>query len=309
MTGGAGFIGYHLSKYLSSEHDITIVDNLSRGKMDDDFKELVDVVGFINMDMTNYKDFSKLDCYDYIIHLVAVNGTKNFYKNPYGTARTNALTLINMLDWIKEHKMPKKFIWTSSSEVYAQTPKIPIPTPEEVDMTINDPFNPRLSYASSKIFGEVVVSSFSKNFGLPFMIVRPHNIYGPRMGYDHVIPEFIQRILSKEDPFKIYGGNETRSFCYIDDFIDGISRLMFCDEANQIYHIGNPSEIKIIDLAKMMFDLFNHNPELEICPSLEGSVMRRCPDISKLQKLGYNPRVSLEEGLCKTFDWYTKKEM
>ena len=309
MTGGAGFLGYHLSKKLAEKHNVIIIDNFSRGKHDKDFSELIEHpnVEFIQLDMGTYKNFEKLDKdFDIIFHLAARNGTVAFYDTPYEVARTNLLSLVHVLDWLgKEEINLKKFIWTSSSETYAQTPNIPIPTPENVSLTINDVFNPRLSYAGSKIMGEILVTNYSRMYNLPFIILRPHNIFGERAGQDHVIPEMIQRIISKENPFALFGGNETRSFCYVSDFVDGAILSAFVAEPNQIYNIGNPTETKIIDLAYLMFELFNHHPKLKILPTLKGSTTRRCPDITKLSKLGYQPKVSLKEGLLKTYEWYS----
>jgi nucleoside-diphosphate-sugar epimerase len=308
ITGGAGFLGYHLANHLKNDHEVELVDNLSRGKHDEDFNTLLehDNVTFKRCDLNSYKNLETLDNdYQYIFHLAARNGTINFYEYPYEVARTNILTLMHMLDWMgKNYCKPKKFIFTSSSETYARTPNIQIPTPENVLLTIDDVFNPRLSYAGSKIAGEILLTNYAKQYELNYDIVRPHNIYGPRMGYDHVIPEFIKRILDKENPFTIYGGHETRSFCYVDDFVDGICKVAFNDSSRQVYHIGNPKETRIIDLANMMFVSFNHNPQLKILPVLKGSCMKRCPDITKISKLGYEPKVELEDGLRKTFEWY-----
>lgn len=300
-----------MANLLKEKHDVTIIDNLSRGKYDEDIKELIEHknIVFQQRDLNTYSQLQSLETdFEYIFHLAARNGTINFYEFPYEVARTNTLTLMHMLDWMGQNCKPKKFIWTSSSEVYATTPNIPIPTPELTNMTINDPFNPRLSYAASKILGEVLVTSYAKTYDLNFTIVRPHNIYGPRMGYDHVIPEFIKRILSKEDPFTIYGGQETRSFCYIDDFLDGLTKVSFYDNGNNIYHLGNPTETKIMDLAYLLFEILKYHPKIKILPTLKGSCMRRCPDITKVSKLGYIPKVSLKEGLLKTYNWYSHVE-
>jgi nucleoside-diphosphate-sugar epimerase len=316
ITGGAGFIGFHVAKYLAErEYDITLCDNLFRGSVDYDLKMLIERenVKFVEIDLIKAENFKVLEKdYDYIYHLAAINGTKYFYEIPHEVLRVNILTLINLLDWLVNTDC-KKMVWTSSSETYAGTMKIsnlPIPTSEEVALTIEDVFNPRFSYAGSKILGELLCINYSRAFGFNVSIVRPHNIYGPRMGYEHVIPEFIKRIIRKEDPFKIYGGNQSRAFCYIDDFVRGIKLVEESSKTNgEIINIGNDKEeIIITDLAQKMFDLFNFHPELETLPAPKGSIDRRCPNISKAKRLtGYEPHINLESGLQKTYEWYLRE--
>lgn len=313
VTGGAGFIGFHLLKRLvEDDFDVTICDNLFRGKMDSSLKKLIkkENIDFIKCDMTNKEELDRLERdYDYVYHLAAINGTKYFYTIPNTVLRVNILALLNLLDWIIDTDC-KKMVFLSSSEVYAGTPDKPIPTPEDVKLTISDVKNPRFSYAGSKILGELLCINYAKAFGLDITIIRPHNIYGPRMGYEHVIPQLIMRIIGKENPFKIYGGNQTRAFCYIDDFVNGIllaSRSYKTKDS--IFNIGNDKEeIAIIDLAKKMFKLFKFNPEIEILEPPAGSTNRRCPDIYKVRKLlGYEPKIDLNYGLKETYEWYSQK--
>jgi len=313
ITGGAGFIGFHLAKYLSEkDYEITISDNLFRGKIDYDFQNLIGRrnVEFINTDLTERKEFNKFKKdYDYVYHLAAINGTRYFYEIPHEVLRVNVLSLVNVLDWLVTSNC-KRLIWTSSSEVYAGTAiisKAPMPTPEEVPLTIADVFNPRSSYAGSKIIGELLCINYAKQHGFHLSILRPHNIYGPRMGYEHVIPQFIERVIKKETPFKIYGGEQSRAFCFIEDFVRGIRLVAESSRTNgEITNIGNDKEeIKIIDLAQKMFEISGFYPKLKILPSPKGSVNRRCPDITKVKKLvGYEPRIDLDTGLQKTYDWY-----
>ena len=317
ITGGAGFIGFRLGKYLADkDYEVTICDNLFRGKMDYYFKNLIerDNIRFVKIDLTEREELDKFEKdYDNIYHLAAINGTKYFYEIPHKVLRVNILTLINLLDWLINTDC-RKMVWTSSSETYASTMKIsdiPIPTSEEVPLTIDDVFNPRISYAGSKIVGELLCINYSRVFGFNVSIVRPHNIYGPRMGYEHVIPEFIKRIIIKEDPFKIYGGNQSRAFCYVDDFVKGIRLIGESSKTNgEIINMGNDNEeIIITDLAQKMFDLFGFHPKLEFLPAPRGSIDRRCPDISKAKRLvGYEPQINLEVGLQKTYVWYLKEE-
>ena len=313
VTGGAGFIGYHLGKSLAGEgHEVNLCDNLFRGKMDGELQKLREQsnVSFFTCDLTQREELDKLEKdYDQVYHLAAINGTRYFYEVPETVLRVNVLALVNLLDWFVEN-CSGKILFASSSEVYAGTARafgVPIPTPEDVSLVIDDVQNPRLSYAGSKIIGELFSINYQRAYKFPMTIIRYHNIYGPRMGYEHVIPEFCLRILSKEGPFRIYGGSESRAFCYIDDAIRATKLAMDSTSTNnEIVHIGNPNEeITITELANKMFGLFNFYPSVEILPAPQGSVNRRCPDITKLTRLtGYRPETDLAEGLKKTFDWY-----
>lgn len=313
ILGGAGFIGFHLSGHLADEgYQVTIGDNLSRGRADDDFKQLVNRsnVKFIEVDLTQRRELDKLEKdFDIVYHLAAINGTRYFYEIPHEVLRVNILSLINVLDWLVNAEC-KKMLWTSSSETYAGTStltRIPFPTPEEVPLVIANVFNPRFSYAGSKIIGELLCLNYAKAYGLNLNIVRPGNVYGPRMGYEHVIPEFIMRLIKRENPFKIYGGHQTRSFCFVEDFIRGVKLVGESPKANgEIINLGNDKEeIHIEDLARRMFNLFNFHPKIESLPPPKGSVDRRCCDINKARTLlGYEPQISLEIGLPITYDWY-----
>ncbi len=317
ITGGAGFIGYHLAKSLANQnYNITILDNLERGKEDKELKKLIEKenVHFIKGDITKTEAFNSLDNFDYVYHLAAINGTENFYKIPDKVLKVGIIGTINVLDWFVKQKKGK-LLFSSSSEAYAGTSKLlgdkfPIPTPEEIPLVVEDVKNVRWSYGASKILSEVAIHSYAKAHSLKdFVIIRYHNIYGPRMGFEHVIPQFIERIIKKEAPFKIFGGEETRTFCYVDDAVKATRLVMESEKTNgQTIHIGrSDGEIKIIDLAKELFNTINVNPHIEIMPAPEGSVMRRCPDISKLKALGFKPEIDLDEGLKRTFEWYGGK--
>jgi nucleoside-diphosphate-sugar epimerase len=317
ITGGAGFIGYHLAKYLSNnDYSVTILDNFARGRSDDEFETLIkrDNVKFIRADITESSSFESLATYDYIYHLAAINGTGNFYNIPDKVLRVGVLGTINILDWfVKQNK--GKLLFSSSSETYAGAlgllgQDFPIPTPEDVPLVIEDPTNVRWSYGASKIIGEIAFHAYAKAHKMSnFSIIRYHNIYGPRMGFEHVIPQFIERIVNNEDPFTIYGGQETRTFCYIDDAVIATKMIMENASSNgHVTHVGrSDGEIKIIDLAKLLFEISSVKPNLKIEPPIEGSVMRRCPDVDVLSSLGFTPSVDLAEGLKKCYEWYETK--
>ncbi len=321
ITGGAGFIGYFLAKHLLQDpnNKILLTDNLQRGRMDEDLTKILeenkDRISFTNLDLTDPQSFAGLDKdFDHAYHLAAINGTKNFYEMPHETLRINTLTLTNILDWITKLEKKPKLCFTSSNEAYAGAlesfGQLPIPTPEKVPLVISDTYNPRWTYAATKLIGELFVIHYAERYGFPAVIVRPHNFYGPRAGYDHVIPEFCQRIQAKTDPFPIYGADDTRTFCYITDAVRAMQLLMDSTATDkhpiETVHIGDFEEIDMQSLAQRLFKVVGWAPsKVDIHPSPAGSVKRRLADISKLQALtGWKPEVSLDQGLKETYNWY-----
>ena len=317
ITGGAGFIGFHLAKQLSSDgFGVHIADNFQRGKKDNDFNSLLNQkkVKLIQLDVTKENQFSKLDNdYNQVYHFAAINGTGNFYRIPDQVLKVGTVGTINVLEWFSKKNKNGKILFSSSSETYGGLLKIlgnkfKIPTPENTPLIVEDPKNVRWSYGASKILGEVAFFSYAKTNNFRFTIVRYHNIYGPRMGYEHVIPQFIERIVKKENPFRIFGSEQTRAFCYADDAVRATQLAMENEKTNNdIVHIGrDDAEIKIIDLAENLFDIANYHPRIKAEKEAEGTVQRRCPDTTKLKNLGFKPKVDLKEGLKRTYDWYKK---
>lgn len=321
ITGGAGFIGYHLSQHLLDswkDAELTLVDNLARGRRDEDFeKGLKDPrVTFLTLDLTDLASYQRLGKgYTHVYHLAALNGTKLFYEMPQEVLRVNTLALVSMLEWFRKENKEGKFCFTSSNEAYAgglsAFGKLPIPTPEKVPLVIDDPYNPRWSYASTKLVGELFVIHYAAQYHFRALIVRPHNFYGPRAGYGgHVIPDFCERIAACTDPFPIYGADDTRTFCYITDAVRAIALLMESPKTDgqpiETVHIGDWEEHTIRELAEKMFRVVGWKPKsLDIKNSPPGSVKRRLADVSKLQGLtGWKPEVPLGEGLRRTYEWY-----
>lgn len=315
ITGGAGFIGYHLSKYLVDKgYEVTIIDNFSRGNEDEDFINLIEKenVFFIKGDLTDPKTLENVkDSFDYIYHLAMINGTPNFYKIPDKVLDIGILGTLNLLKWLSRKRNKGKLLFASSSEVYASALKImknfPIPTPEEVPLVIDDPTNVRWSYGASKMIGEVMMHSYAKIGKIKdYCIIRYHNVYGPRMGFDHVIPQVIERIMKKENPFKIYGAEQTRTFCYVEDAVRATQLVMESRQTNgKTIHIGrSDDEIKIKNLIEKLFEIADYDPKRENVDAPTGSVDRRCPDTTKLKNLGFKAMIDLDEGLRKCFGWY-----
>lgn len=321
VTGGSGFIGYHLAAYLADREDmeVTVIDNHARGVPDDMFAELIarPNVRFLNADMTSKDFYGQLSGrYDHVYHLAAINGTKNFYERPYEVLRANILTLMNMLEFCTPDNCGA-FLYSSSSETYAGTfncfldehPEF-IPSRENIPLTIDNVLNPRWSYGSSKMVGEVMTANYCRVNKIPFKIIRYHNIYGPRMGYDHVLPEFIKRIYDRKDPFEVFGGQETRAFCDVRDGVRATEAVMLSEKCSgEIVNIGkSDEEIRIIDLLHKLLDIADYHPQIEIRPAPAGCVMRRCPSTEKLCELtGFRSAYTLDEGLPVIYAWYMKR--
>jgi nucleoside-diphosphate-sugar epimerase len=179
-------------------------------------------------------------------------------------------------------------------------------------MSIPDPLNPRYSYAGGKIISELMAINYGRRYFEKTVIVRPHNVYGPDMGQEHVIPEFairmqqqMARYPSGVIPFEIQGdGRQTRSFVYIDDFVDGCARAFLQGDNLGIYHIGTQEEVAMTTVAELVARACGRQIEVVAGPERAGGTPRRCPDISKVRALGYEPQVSLEEGVRRTVAWY-----
>ncbi|RJQ36811.1 NAD-dependent epimerase/dehydratase family protein [Candidatus Parcubacteria bacterium] len=319
ITGGAGFIGYHLARHLltATKADLVSADNLQRGRMDDAFDKLIanPRVRFMALDLTNAAAYGELGTgFTHIYHLAAINGTKNFYEMPHEVLRINILSLFFVLDWMRAQNPGAKICFTSSNEAYAgglhAFGALPFPTPEAVPLVIEDPYNPRWSYAGTKLIGEQIMIHYATKYGLRGLVVRPHNFYGPRAGYEHVIPQLSLRIASREDPFALMGADETRSFCYIEDAVRAMRMLMESSATDgqpiETVHIGDRNEVSVAALADALFAIAGWTPrELVRKPAPAGSVKRRLPDITKLERLaGWRPEIPFEEGLRRTYEWY-----
>jgi nucleoside-diphosphate-sugar epimerase len=306
ILGGAGFIGLHLARRLKDAgHAVTIVDDFSRGRDDPELAALD--VRVLHADLTDSRSYETLPRgWDQIYMLAAVVGVQNVENDPARVIRINTLALLNLLEWILP---PERLFFASTSETYADgvtAGLVPVPTPETVPLIIQEVSARRSAYGVSKLLGEAAVTHMARAKGVPYVIGRFHNVYGARMGMDHVIPQLFLRAAHREDPFRIYGMDQSRAFCHVDDATEAMSQLMAIDAAvGETVHIGNDTETKIADLGELILRLVDFNPELESRPAPTGSVARRCPDLTKLRALtGYEPKVSLEDGVQRTIEWY-----
>jgi len=310
VTGGTGFIGRNVVMGLVKQgYEVRVFDNNSRGNVDS-LGEYLDELEFVEGDIRDERAVEKVcQDMDIVVHLAYINGTEYFYKKPYQILDVGIRGMLNVLEAHRKHQF-SKILLASTSEVY-QTPQN-VPTPEEVPLIVPDSLNPRYSYGGGKIASELLLSNYAFENNLNYKIFRPHNIYGPNMGYEHVIPQLIKKIrdanLQSHDSIariSIQGeGDQTRAFCHIQDFVQGFMKILEDESESRIYNIGRNDEVSIKELVKILARLMNVNIEIRHEPLPLGSTLRRCPDISLLERIGYHSKVSLEEGLLETINWY-----
>jgi nucleoside-diphosphate-sugar epimerase len=316
VTGGAGFVGAALVRRLLGEgHEVVVLDRFSRGKESRIPAGAEIVKGDIREPLM--VRHAAAGC-DTIWHLAYVQGTQTFYADPKDVIDVALRGIMNVLAACEVRQgfaAPDLFL-VSSSEVYQNPPAGMFPTDETVPLSVPDVTNPRYSYGGGKIACELATLAYAQAGLLGRgVIVRPHNVYGPDMGVDHVIPQFALRMRdlpAGERRFPIQGtGRETRSFCHIDDCVDGLMCLYERGEDREVYHLGNPTqEYPIIDLAYMVGACFGRR-DIRVVPGElpKGSPTRRLPDTSKLEAIGYSPKVTLAEGLPETIDWYRTEQV
>ncbi len=300
VTGGTGFIGSHISELLARKNfNVKIYDDNSLGKIHN-IKKFKNRIKFIKGDIRNKKLLKKsLKGVDAVVHLAYINGTKHFYNIPITILDIAVKGLTNIIDCCIDNKIKELYL-ASTAEVFQTAHKIP--TKEDEPLKIPDVHNPRYSYACGKILTEVMGIHYGKKFFKKLVIFRPYNIYGTRMGKDHVIPDFIKRLKkTKGRSFKIQGsGNEIRSFCHIDDFVSAFNLLLTKGKHLNIYNIGTDERIKIKDLAYKMSKILKRKISIKKTPLAKGSTKIRVPDITKIKNIGFKPKLNLDKGLRKS---------
>ncbi len=293
ITGGAGFIGSSLADrfLLSEQYHVVLVDNLLTG----DIRKVPDHprCTFIKCDVNHYDDIAAIMTsytFDYVFHYAAVVGVKRTLENP--------LMVLNDLEGIKniltlcKNTGVKRVFFSSSSEVYGE----PVELPQNEETT---PLNSRLPYAVVKNVGESFCRSFQQEYGLDFTIFRFFNTYGPKQSTDFVISKFIGAALEGK-PLTIYGrGNQTRTFCYIDDNTDCIVKMLEDNlMINEVINIGNDYNVTILEVAELIIRLTHSASEIRFLPPLkEGDMTRRQPDCAKMKTILHKDLISLEAGL------------
>ena len=276
LTGHKGFIGSHYYDYIKNHYEVITYD-LANGQ---DLKDKA---------VTN----SMPDC-DIVVHMAATNSTRLFYEKPTEVSFNNTLPTFNLIERYKNTNT--KFVFTSTCEIFngaIDKGLYPVPTDENVPIMFDNITNPRWSYSIPKALGENLIA----NCGLDWLVLRYFNVYGPKQK-DHFISEFVERV--KQGEYYI-NGNDTRSFCYIDDVVF-ITHELIKNAKNKIINVGRQEEIQIEDVAKCILDIMGIDPSiLKINKGPEGSAKRRCPDTTLAQKLtGFDNYTPLREGLAKT---------
>ena len=300
ITGGAGFVGSHLiERFISKQYNVTVIDNLLTGskKNVEPFIEN-DNFTFIDFDVQHHIEISQ--DLDYVLHLASAASPKAYTQHPINTLKAGSIGTINTLGLAKAKGA--KYLLTSTSEVYGD-PQIS-PQPETYWGNVN-PNGVRSMYDEAKRFAEAAVASYNRIYNLDTRIVRLFNTYGPKMKINdgRVVTNFISQAISGED-ITIYGnGDQTRSFCFVDDTVLGIIKAMESD-SSEVFNIGNPNEITILQLAEKVISLTNSKSAIKFVELPEDDPMQRKPDITKAnKKLDWFPKVSLEDGLMKTIEW------
>jgi len=308
ITGGAGFIGSHLCDRLLAEgHQVIAMDNLSTGSVDniahlaghDDFL-------FIKHDVTNYIYLEgKLDV---VLHLASLPSPVDYLEKPIQTLKVGALGTHKALGLAMEKGA--RFLLASTSEVYGDP--LVHPQPEDYWGNVN-PVGPRGVYDESKRFAEALTMAYHRAHGVETRIARIFNTFGPRMRLDdgRVVPNFVKQALLGE-PLTVYDdGSRTRSFCYVDDMVEGLHRLLLSDEVYPV-NLGNPQEMTILEFAHKVLQVSASSSEIVfVTPKDERTKddpQVRQPDISKARRvLGWEPQISLEEGLRRTIESFRER--
>ena len=306
ITGAAGFIGSHLcERFLREGHEVIGMDNFLTGSPDNiaHLFENPDFT-FLKYDVTNFI-YVKGDL-DLILHFACPASPVDYMNHPIHTMKVDSLGTLNTLGLAKAKGA--RYVFASTSEVYGN-PTVH-PQPETYWGNVN-PLGPRSVYDEAKRFSEALTMAYHREHGIDVRIVRIFNTYGPRMRIDdgRVIPNFVSQALRGED-LTVYGdGSQTRSFCYIDDLVEGIYRVaMKEDIGGEVFNLGNPEEWSILDLAKLILDLTESPSRIKFVDRPEDDPDRRRPDITKAKKvLGWEPKVSLREGLERTISWFRSR--
>ena len=312
VTGGSGFIGSALVRRLVARGDqVRVLDDLSRGRS----RRLADLADAIDFRHGDIRDAAAVHesarGMDSVCHLAYVNGTEFFYSRPELVLDVAIRGMLNVLDACRSAGVGD-LVLASSSEVYQSPPRIP--TGEDAPLLVPDVLNPRYSYGGGKIASELMALNYGRTGFDRVAIFRPHNVIGPDMGWEHVIPQFAVRMADLHAahaegrlPFPIQGtGDETRAYIYIDDFIDGVELVIDRGAHLGIYHVGTMEEVSVRDAATEVAALFGREVELQPGPLQPGSTPRRCPDIAKLRALGFEPRTSFRAALAPTVRWYAE---
>jgi dTDP-glucose 4,6-dehydratase len=304
ITGGTGFLGSHLCDRLIAEGwEVLALDNFITSG-DSNVRHLGKESRF-RLERVDVCDRMEVaGPVDYVLHFASPASPFDYLKFPIETMRVGSVGTQNALDFARAKKA--KFFLASTSECYGD-PEVS-PQPEEYWGRVN-PIGPRAVYDEAKRFGEAMTMAYYRYYAVDTHIVRIFNTYGPRMRLNdgRALPNFVHQALTGK-PITVYGeGNQTRSFCYVSDLIEGIYRLMLSEE-HLPTNIGNPQEITILQFAEKIREHFQNAPPIIFEALPQDDPKQRCPDISKAKRiLGWEPKVGLKEGLQVTMDYFKEQ--
>jgi nucleoside-diphosphate-sugar epimerase len=305
ITGGAGFIGSHLTKFhLSKSDDVTVIDNFVTGNKKNLESELNNKnLKIIEADITEY-NFSQLSSFDIIYDLASPASPKDFQNLSLEILKTNSVGLINLLDFFVKSNSGT-FIFSSTSEVYGD----PLEHPQKESYFGNvNPVGIRSCYDEGKRFAEALMMAYFRKYRKDIRIARIFNTYGPFMRRDdgRVVSNFVNQAINNQ-PLTIYGeGSQTRSLCYVDDMVEGLFLLAKTPGlTGEIINIGNQDEKTILEIADIIKKITLSKSEVVFKPIGKDDPKKRCPDIDKAKKLlNWQPKINLEEGLKKTIEYF-----
>jgi len=301
VTGGAGFLGSHLcDRLLSESHRVICVDNLLTGSMAN-IQHLLERDDFTFLEHDVTIPFEVEESVDNVLHFASPASPIDYLELPIQTLKVGSLGTHNTLGLAKVKSA--RYLLASTSEVYGDP--LVHPQPETYWGNVN-PVGPRGVYDEAKRFAEAMVMAYHRYHGLDTRIVRIFNTYGPRMRPNdgRVVPAFVQQALDGEALTVFGDGGQTRSFCYVADLVDGIWRLLNSEHSEPV-NIGNPAEMTILEFAQTILDLIESESELAYHPLPVDDPKTRQPDITLAQAvLGWEPRISLSEGLATTIDYF-----
>lgn len=307
VTGGAGFLGSSLVRRLcEAGRRVRVFDDASRGKP----RRLEGLsCELVSGDVRDAGALARAAAgAETVVHYAFVNGTRFFYEKPELVLEVGVRGMVNVLDACRDAGV-RELLLASSSEVYQEAPRWP--ADESVPLVVPDPLNPRYSYGAGKILSEMLLlHGWAKGLERA-LIVRPHNVYGPDMGGEHVIPELSLRAarLAAAAPgplrLPIQGdGSQTRAFCHVSDFTEGVLAVLAKGTHRTIYHVGTTEERTMADVARAVARALGREAELVPGPAAPGGVTRRVPDVARLSALGWSPKKPFSEGVAEAARWY-----
>lgn len=308
ITGGAGFIANKLIARLIKNNKILVYDNFHRDTLTGSGLDKHKNIKIVRGDVLEYHELKRsMHNANIVVHAAAIAGIDTVIKCPTKTIRVNLIGTANALEAAKENRVKNRFIDFSTSEVFGSNAFKPT---ENSDTVAGSAGEARWTYAVSKLAAEHLTKAYYTEFGLPTTSVRPFNIYGPGQTGEGAIQVFIRKALQNKDLF-IYGdGNQIRAWCYIDDFVDGLLKVMESPKAiGESFNIGNNRAVlTTYGLAQSVCRILNSKSNIKFKPPLSAEIELRIPSVEKIEKvLGFKAKVDIDEGIIRTAEWIEKE--